>query len=407
MDSYFEKGVKLNGTLWSKGSVHFEGEFEGDVFSTNNFVMGKNGFLRGNIKAINFVNQGSIEGNVHAESKLELAAGSRLVGDISTFHLVIDEGSNFEGRCKMIDGPAPADEKGKITPPEVSKPEQKEKKTGFWGKMSLLIVVLALFGGILNFKFPGLFHGVIPNQADYLVGEGNSLLKKSRYEDAEIHFRNALKLSRSNPEIHAGLGEIYLSRNNFREAGVQFQRAVELKPKNNDLRVKLATAYTQSGQFKNAEKAYKEALKIDPKNPHTLYKVGMFYKEQGSLDVATKFFQKTVSFQKGDIKSRRILADLLLQSGKYSEAIRELKSALEIDEMNPVLHFILGEALLKGGEKGMARKTFKRAEELFPKNFEAKIRRADWYFQKASLAESIKTYRADVLPHNKVLLAKK
>jgi len=78
VDSYFEKGVKLNGTLWCKGSVHFEGEFEGDIHSTNNFVMGKNGNLRGNIKSLNFINQGTIEGNVHADNKLELAAGSRL-----------------------------------------------------------------------------------------------------------------------------------------------------------------------------------------------------------------------------------------------------------------------------------------------------------------------------------------
>ena len=30
MDSYFEKGIKLKGTLWVKGAVHFNGDFEGE-----------------------------------------------------------------------------------------------------------------------------------------------------------------------------------------------------------------------------------------------------------------------------------------------------------------------------------------------------------------------------------------
>ena len=33
MDSYFEKGVFLEGTLWVKGDVHFGASIEGDVYS--------------------------------------------------------------------------------------------------------------------------------------------------------------------------------------------------------------------------------------------------------------------------------------------------------------------------------------------------------------------------------------
>ena len=68
-------------------------------------MVGKSGKVLGNIKTYNVTNKGNIQGNLFAENKVTLADGSRLAGDISTYSLIVDEGSNFEGRCKMIDVP--------------------------------------------------------------------------------------------------------------------------------------------------------------------------------------------------------------------------------------------------------------------------------------------------------------
>jgi len=101
MDSYFEKGVKLKGTLWVKGAVHFDGEMEGDVHSSNHFVVGKTGSVHGTVHSYNVSNMGRIEGDIVAENKVTLLQDSSLKGDITTYHLVIDEGSNFEGSSRM------------------------------------------------------------------------------------------------------------------------------------------------------------------------------------------------------------------------------------------------------------------------------------------------------------------
>ena len=122
MDSYFDQGVKLAGTLWVKGVVHFDSELEGEVFSTNHFIVGKEGKIFGDIKTHNVTNMGKIRGNIYAENKVALANDSSLIGDISTFHLVIDEGSSFEGACKMIDGP-PKILQEKIVTSESESPE--------------------------------------------------------------------------------------------------------------------------------------------------------------------------------------------------------------------------------------------------------------------------------------------
>ena len=93
----------LHGTLSVNGSVHFDGYFEGEIFSSNHFVVGKAGKVLGNIKTYNVTNKGNIQGNIYAENKVALIEDSRLTGDIATYRLVVDEGSNFEGRCKMIE----------------------------------------------------------------------------------------------------------------------------------------------------------------------------------------------------------------------------------------------------------------------------------------------------------------
>ena len=105
MDSYFEKGIKLKGTLWVKGAVHFNGDFEGEIYSSDHFIVGQSGKILGNIKTSEVTNMGFIQGNLFAENKVSLMNGSRLTGDLSTYHLVVEENSNFEGRCKMIDEP--------------------------------------------------------------------------------------------------------------------------------------------------------------------------------------------------------------------------------------------------------------------------------------------------------------
>ena len=39
MDSYFEEGVILEGTLWVKGDVHFDASIKGDVYSNGHLIM--------------------------------------------------------------------------------------------------------------------------------------------------------------------------------------------------------------------------------------------------------------------------------------------------------------------------------------------------------------------------------
>ena len=68
MDSYFEKGLQLTGTLWVKGTVHFDAQIKGEVYSDDHFIVGQLGYVEGNIHSYNFSNSGKVKGGIFSEN---------------------------------------------------------------------------------------------------------------------------------------------------------------------------------------------------------------------------------------------------------------------------------------------------------------------------------------------------
>ncbi len=102
MNSIIGKGCTVKGTVdVQEGTLRIDGDFEGTVNCPDTLVVGKGGKVKAEIKVKNAVIGGTVLGNIDAQEKIELQAGSRLEGDIKTTRLVIDEGVFFEGACKM------------------------------------------------------------------------------------------------------------------------------------------------------------------------------------------------------------------------------------------------------------------------------------------------------------------
>ena len=58
MDSYFEKGIVLKGTLWIKGQVHFGASITGDIHSSDHLIISNTGSVKGTIYSYNISNSG-------------------------------------------------------------------------------------------------------------------------------------------------------------------------------------------------------------------------------------------------------------------------------------------------------------------------------------------------------------
>ncbi|MEK6793398.1 MAG: polymer-forming cytoskeletal protein [Spirochaetota bacterium] len=93
--SYFE------GKFSVKGSIRIDGKYEGDYLETDQVYIGRTGRVRTNIRASNVVVEGIIIGNVHATTRILLLPTARILGDIKTPELIIQNGVILEGRCTI------------------------------------------------------------------------------------------------------------------------------------------------------------------------------------------------------------------------------------------------------------------------------------------------------------------
>jgi cytoskeletal protein CcmA (bactofilin family) len=65
-------------------------------------TVGPNGKVNSAVKAREVVVLGSIQGNVDAAERLEIKKDARLVGDIRTARIVIEDGAYFKGSIDIV-----------------------------------------------------------------------------------------------------------------------------------------------------------------------------------------------------------------------------------------------------------------------------------------------------------------
>jgi cytoskeletal protein CcmA (bactofilin family) len=97
------KSVIIKGQILSREDLYLDGELEGTVeLQEHRLTIGPNGRVSANIKAREIVVIGTIQGNVEASDKIEIKKEARLVGDIRTTRIVIEDGAYFKGSIDIV-----------------------------------------------------------------------------------------------------------------------------------------------------------------------------------------------------------------------------------------------------------------------------------------------------------------
>ena len=92
------KSVMIKGQIFSREDLTIDGEVEGSVeLHEHRLTIGPHGKLQAGVKAREIVVLGSVHGNVEASDKIDIRKDARLVGDIKTARIVIEDGAYFKG----------------------------------------------------------------------------------------------------------------------------------------------------------------------------------------------------------------------------------------------------------------------------------------------------------------------
>ena len=97
------KAVKIVGQIFSKEDLYVDGDLEGTVeLLEHKLTVGPNGNIHAGVKAREVVALGTIQGNVEAADRIEIRKDARLVGDIRTARIFIEDGAYFKGSIDII-----------------------------------------------------------------------------------------------------------------------------------------------------------------------------------------------------------------------------------------------------------------------------------------------------------------
>ena len=97
------KSVVMKGQLLSREDLTIDGEIEGTVeLHEHRLTVGPNGKLQANVRAREIVVQGTINGNVDASERIEIRKDARVVGDIKTARIVIEDGAFLKGNIDIV-----------------------------------------------------------------------------------------------------------------------------------------------------------------------------------------------------------------------------------------------------------------------------------------------------------------
>ncbi len=91
----------FSGKFLINGSLRIDGRFEGKYLQADQLYIGQSGKIKTNINAVSVIVEGMVLGNINASNRVLLMPTAKILGDIKTPELIIQNGVILEGRCTI------------------------------------------------------------------------------------------------------------------------------------------------------------------------------------------------------------------------------------------------------------------------------------------------------------------
>ncbi len=99
--SVIDHGCEMEGRLTFVGTLIVNGKFSGELISSNTLIVSESGELEADVRAGTAILAGQFSGHITVRERVELRKSARVVGDIVTPVLIMEEGVFFEGNCNV------------------------------------------------------------------------------------------------------------------------------------------------------------------------------------------------------------------------------------------------------------------------------------------------------------------
>jgi tetratricopeptide (TPR) repeat protein len=261
-----------------------------------------------------------------------------------------------------------------------------------------------------------------PMSAQPKPGSGTRPTAESLFQQAlELHkagdilgaiaaYQASLNLNPDNPGAHSNLGAAFVRLGRYDEAITEYRTAVEAEPKNATFQFNLGLAYYKSAQIPPAAGAFAAVLTLQKDHLNARLLLGDCYLQMGRfqdtidalalwedsygdsaafayilgsalvetdrLDQGQRLIDRI--FSKGDsAEAHLLMATVHLRRTDNPAALEELQKAATINPKLPLVHSLMGRALLRTGDQAGAAKAFATELTINPNDFQANLEIGD------------------------------
>lgn len=200
--------------------------------------------------------------------------------------------------------------------------------------------------GILNSTTEDAYRKALQLDANFAAGYvhlARFLTKTNRASEAAPLYDKALQLAEDEDTLIL-IAQAFQSEQRWAESEPLLQRALAKDPKNPSALYHLARAQSVAQQYDDAEQTLKKLVAVTPRNFEPHYLLGSVYLRANRLEEAETTFAKAAEYAGNGQKSKvagpfglQGLGDKYYSAGRYAEALRSYRRALQLDPNNAAL----------------------------------------------------------------------
>jgi tetratricopeptide (TPR) repeat protein len=219
-------------------------------------------------------------------------------------------------------------------------------------------------------------------------------LAKNDVANAEAMYNKAKQIDPGDPRSYEGIGTIYFRYyQNYDKAIAEFQSGLQVDPTSVDLLNGLAACYTKKKDYNKALEYYRKSEQIEPENIETMFASANVYIEMGEPTKAIPYLEEVVAKKPNVTDVRKKLAETLVNLKRYDEALEQYTFLLEKEPDNYYYHLQKGLVYQRQRKYSSAEKSFNDAKRLAPDKALPLFYIADLYIVQGKLSKAESTVK--------------
>jgi tetratricopeptide (TPR) repeat protein len=209
---------------------------------------------------------------------------------------------------------------------------------------------------------------------------GQRFVQQQKYAEAQIQFKNALKIDPRFVDAFYELGKSQVAMRQGQEALKSYTQALTIAPARDDIRIDLAKLYLGGSLPKEAEQEARTVIEHNPNNAVAYQIIGTALVAKDNVREGLEAFNKCISLLPKDSNCyvSAGLANVVLKN--YPPAEQLLKKGIELDPNSLQAHRSLANYYILMGDLGKANETLLTGLSHLPNSLELYMSRAELFW---------------------------